>query len=44
MMIKAQALADFVAEFKHKVALKPEMTISEGEALKEQNLDEDLVR
>ena len=42
MAIKAQMLADFIAEFTHDVDLEPEMTLPEVETPKEQNPDEDL--
>ena len=44
MAIKAQALADFIAEFTHDVALGPEVVLPEVETSEEQTLDEDLAR
>ena len=44
MAIKAQALANFVAEFTHDAALEPKVVLSEVKALEEQNSDEDLTR
>ena len=44
MVIKAQALADFIIEFTHDIAPELEMTLPEVETLEEQNLGEDLAR
>ncbi|GFY85496.1 molybdenum cofactor sulfurase family protein [Actinidia rufa] len=44
MAIKAQVLADFVAEFTHDVDLEPEITFPEVETTKEHNLNEDLAK
>ena len=42
MVIKAQTLADFIAEFTYDVVPEPEVILPEEETPKEQNLDEDL--
>ena len=44
MVIKGQALANFVAEFTYDIAPKPEKGIPELETPEQLNLDEDLAR
>ncbi|GFZ19790.1 hypothetical protein Acr_28g0004950 [Actinidia rufa] len=44
MVIKAQALADFIVEFTHDIAPELEMTLPEVETLEEQNSVEYLAR
>ena len=43
MVIKAQALGDFIDEFTHDVTPEPEV-LSKKEALEKQNQDEDLAK
>ena len=44
MAIKAQVLADFIAEFTHNVAAEPEVTPPEVGAPEKQDNDDDLAK
>ena len=44
MVIKSQALTNFVTKFTHDVVPEPEVTLPEVETPKKQNLDKNIVK
>ena len=44
MVIKAQVLADFIAEFTHDIALEPEKTLPVVENIEKKNQHDDLIK